>query len=416
MIEIIPRKIRDRAISVPGSKSYTHRFFIASALSDGLCSILNPLQSEDTLATLAALKSFGINIKEKKKILIHGRSGYLVPAKKKIVLKNSGTSMRLLTSVAALCNGFCTLTGTKRLCERPISALIDALRTINVEIESTDKKGYPPVIIFGGKIKGGKVEIDSSLTSQYLSGLLLIAPYTTDGLNIVVANGTVSKPYIDITIDVMEKMGVSVIRSGYDKFIVKGSQVYKYGVYAVEPDCSNAGYFWAAAAITGAVVKLENIRKDTLQGDVKFVEVLAKMGCKTSYDTDGISVAGGRLHAIEIDMTDMPDMVPTLAVVAAFAKGATVIKNVSRLTFKESDRVNSVASELIKMGIEVEVGKENMIIKGGRPKGAMIDTYDDHRIAMSFAIAGLVTKGVVIKDEKCIEKSFPDFWDIFAIL
>lgn len=417
MIEIKPQKIKGSEVTVPGSKSYTHRILIAAALSDGICTIENGLKSEDTTFTQNALQQMGVRIEERNnKLVVYGTKGELKPSGGPIFLGNSGTSMRLLTSVAAIGKGIYTLTGSKRMEQRPIQDLLDGLKQIGVWARCVNNNGCPPVEIKGGKIKGGKVSLNCKISSQYLSSILLIAPYTKEGLEITVAEGPVSRPYVDLTVDIMAKLGIIVTREGYNRFRIAGNQTYRSGSYRVEPDCSQAGYFWAAAAITGATIKVKGIAKDSRQGDIRFTEVLEAMGCQVAHEKDGIAVAGGELAAIEVDMADMPDMVPTLAVVAAFAKGTTIIKNVAHLKAKESDRLGSVAKELTKMGIEASSTDTGLIIKGGKPRGAEINTYNDHRIAMSFAVAGLVVPGIVIRDEKCVEKSFPDFWNVFERL
>ena len=418
MIEIKSQKIKKSVeIAVPGSKSYTHRILIAAALSDGICVIKNCLKSEDTLLTMNALKQMGIKIDERDNIfIVHGSKGELKPCSEPVFLGNSGTSMRFLTAVASLGKEEYTLTGTERMQERPIQDLIDGLNQMGVVACSVKNNGCPPVVIKGGKVKRGVIAINCNTSSQYLSALLLIASYTEKGLDITVTDGPVSRPYIDMTVDIMEKFGVEVIRDGYNRFTVSGSQIYRAGSYEVEPDCSQAGYFWAAAAIAGAEIKVKGIAGNTRQGDIRFTELLKAMGCKVLQEKDGIKVCGGPLSAIDADMADMPDMVPTLAVVSAFACGTTVIKNVAHLKAKESDRLGCVVNELLKMGIEASCTDSGMIIKGGNPCGAEINTYNDHRIAMSFALAGLVVPGVVIKDEKCVGKSFPDFWNVFERL
>ena len=414
MIEIRTQKIKNSEIKVPGSKSYTHRILIAAALSDGICNIINCLKSEDTLLTLSALKQLGVRIDEDKdKVIVHGSKGLLKPCKDPIYLANSGTSMRLLTGIVALGNGIYTLTGAKRMFERPIQDLLDGLNQLGVEANAVNANGCPPVKIKGGKIDGGHVKLNCSISSQYLSSLLLMAPYTDKGLEITVTRGLVSKPYIDMTVDIMTRLGVKVVRDRYTSFNVPGNQIYRAGNYYVEPDCSQAGYFWAAAAITGAKIKVKGISKNSSQGDVRFADVLKEMGCKVFHENDGIAVRGHKLSAIEVDMANMPDIVPTLAVVTAFARGTSIIKNVAHLREKESDRLGSVATELSKMGIEANATENGLVIKGGKPVGTEIDTYNDHRIAMSFAVAGLVVPGIRIKDEKCVEKSFPEFWNVF---
>ena len=414
MIEIRPKQVNDARVNVPGSKSLTHRILIAAALSDGTCNIHNGLKSEDTLYTLAALQQLGARIDDEgDRLVIHGTKGLLKANTDPVYLGNSGTSMRLLTAVAALGQGTYTLTGTERMGERPIQDLIEGLNQIGVVARSAENNGCPPVSVVGGKIHGGKIALKCGISSQFLSALLLIAPYTISGVEINVIEGPVSKPYVDITVDVMEKFGVAVMREGYDRFSIDGGQVYQAGSHFVEPDCSQAGYFWAAAAITGAGVHVKGIIKDSHQGDVRFAEILQAMGCKLFYEKDGIKVVGGPLSGITADMADMPDMVPTLAVVAAFAEGTTVIKNVPHLKAKESDRLGSVVAELNKIGIDAECDDTGMTIRGGPAHGAEIDTYGDHRMAMSFALAGLKVPGIFIKDERCVEKSFPNFWEVF---
>ena len=244
----------------------------------------------------------------------------------------------------------------------------------------------------------------------------MIAPFAKETVTISVTGGLVSRPYVDMTVAVMEQFGIAVDRDGYERFFVTGGQAYRAGDHSVEPDCSQAGYFWAAAAIGGAGVKVTGTSKTLLQGDVRFAECLAAMGCRVVEDGDGIKVIGGPLTGVTVDMADMPDMVPTLAVVAAFARGTTVIENVAHLRAKESDRLGAVVAELMKMGIEADCTDSGLRIVGGNPQGAAIDTYDDHRIAMSFALAGLKVPGIKIKDETCVKKSFPNFWEVFKSL
>jgi 3-phosphoshikimate 1-carboxyvinyltransferase len=414
MIKIKTQKIYDSDVIVPGSKSYTHRILIAAALSDGVCTITNGLRSEDTLLTMDALKQMGITIEVlDDRFVVHGEKGRLKSCHDPVYLGNSGTSMRLLTAVASLGQGRYTLAGIKRMEERPIQDLLDGLVQMGVTACSTNNTGCPPVEVKGGNVAGGSVALRCGVSSQFLSALLLIGPYTQNGVEINVVEGPVSKPYVDMTVDVMEELGVEVKRNGYERFSVAGGQIYRAGSYKVEPDCSQAGYFWAAAALTGSRIKVKGTTHKTRQGDVRLTQLFENMGCNINLETDGISVTGGSLTAITADMADMPDMVPTLAVVAAFADGTTVIKNVGHLKAKESDRLGSVVNELSKMGIEASCSDTGMTIKGGSPKGAEIDTYGDHRMAMSFALAGLKVPGIVIRDEKCVEKSFPNFWNVF---
>jgi 3-phosphoshikimate 1-carboxyvinyltransferase len=404
----------DITVQVPGSKSFTHRTLIAAALSDGECRVLDPLRSQDTLLTMAALQQMGIRIEDRKeRIIVHGGGGRFSPVAGPIDFGNSGTSMRLFGGLVVLGQGAYTLTGTRRMCERPMHALLESLTRMGIPARSRSGNGCPPVIIEGGYRQGGKTAIDCSVSSQYLSALLLIAPCLKRGLTIEVSRGPVSKPYIDMTIDIMNTFGIHLQRDGYTRFEVPGGQTYRAGTYPVEPDGSNAGYFWAAAAISGSRVKVLNITTASRQGDIGLAEIFGRMGCTVDHSPDGIAVTGGKLRAVEVDMGHMPDVVPTLAVVAAFARGTTKIRNVSHLRAKECDRLAAVSNELAKMGIETRVDEDDLEIVGGAPHGAEIETYDDHRIAMSFAVAGLRVSGMGIIDPDCVAKSFPTYWEVF---
>ncbi|MDY6832163.1 MAG: 3-phosphoshikimate 1-carboxyvinyltransferase [Thermodesulfobacteriota bacterium] len=417
MKEIQQQPVRSCEVSVPGSKSYTHRVLIAAALSDGVCRLENCLESEDTHLTREALVKMGVRIeKAEDRLVVYGTGGRLLPCGDPIYLGNSGTSMRLLTGVAAIGQGTYLLIGTDRMAQRPVADLLEGMAQVGVPARSVNNNGCPPLEIVAGQAQGGDVRLRCGISSQYLSSLLLAAPYIDGGLNIRVTEGPVSKPYIDMTVDIMDRFGVAVERDGYTYFRVAGGQCYRKRDCAVEPDASQASYFWAAAAVTGVTVKVLGMAPESRQGDVRFVEVLEAMGCKIHRESDGIAVTGGGLSAVDVDMGDMPDLVPTLAVIAAFAQGTTVISNVAHLKEKESDRLAAVAAELSKMGITVTRTETGLAITGGRPHGAVIETYNDHRMAMSFAVAGLVTPGVTIVNEGCVAKSFPGFWRVFEML
>jgi 3-phosphoshikimate 1-carboxyvinyltransferase len=347
---------------------------------------------------------------------IRGLNGRFKPCREALYLANSGTSMRLLAGVAALGKGTYTFTGTPRMHHRPIAHLLAALNQLGIGARSVNGDGCPPIAIPGGQAAGGAVTIDCSVSSQFLSSLLLMAPCTLKGMSITVSHGPVSRPYVDMTVEILRRFGIRVERDGYTRFEVNGGQVYRSGDYTVEPDASQAGYFWGAAAITGGSVTVNGMSLDSTQGDLGLVRVFEQMGCRTDRGSKGITVTGGKLRAVTVDMADMPDMVPTLAVVAAFADGTTVIENVSHLKAKESDRLASTCTELKKMGIAAVAENDRLLVTGGAPCGATIETYDDHRIAMSFAMAGLVTPGVHILAPRCVEKSFPNFWEVWETL
>ena len=404
-------------VQVPGSKSLTHRALLAAALGRGTCVIENPLFSDDTLLTAHALEQLGAGIhREAERFTVTGTGGRLQPLADEIDLRHSGTSMRLLTAVAALGSGRYTLTGSARMQQRPIRDLLDALAQLGVQSTCLGAAGCPPVRIRARSLAGGAVTVDCGTSSQFLSALLLIAPYSRAGLEITVSAGPVSRPYIDLTVDVMAHFGIEVQREAYRFFRVPGASVYRAGSYRVEPDCSQAGYFWAAAAISGGSVKVLGTGPHSRQGDFGLVHVLAHMGCTVDEEADGVRLTGGRLKAVHVDMSDMPDVVPTLAVTAAFAEGETVMGGVAHLRVKESDRLAAVVEGLARMGIRAEAGEDSLRVQGGAPRGAVIDPHDDHRMAMSFAIAGLRVPGMVIADETCVAKSFPFFWQVLGQL
>jgi len=416
-MKIQPHSLGMSHVSVPGSKSLSHRFLMAAALSDGDCIIENCLISEDTLLTMGALRQMGVSIRtDGDQIKIKGKKGRFDACKEPVYLGNSGTSLRFVCALAVLGQGQYTITGTQRMQERPVQDLLEGLEMIQVPAKSINGNGCPPVTIHGGKRMGGRTQLRCAKSSQYLSAMLLIASCTQTGIEIQVTEGPVSKPYVDLTRHVMQHFGIQVEQSGYETFRVAGGQTYRHGVHTVEPDCSQASYFWAAAAITGGDVKVKGTSLDMRQGDIGVVRLLESMGCRVLEEKDGVRVAGGDLRAIETDMSDMPDMVPTLAVVAAFARGKTLIKNVSHLKIKESDRIEAVVRELSKMGIHALATDDGLMVEGGKPHGAVIDTYNDHRIAMSFAVAGLAVPGMEIRNPGCVEKSFPNFWEVFNSL
>ena len=406
-------------ITLPGSKSYSHRLLIAAALADGVSRLTGLLRSEDTLLTRDALRAMGVAIDDDgETMVVHGTGGKLTAPAEPIYLANSGTSMRLLTGVAALVGeGETVLTGTPRMQERPIEDLVEALGEAGVPAKCVNGTACPPVLIPGGKLRGGVANIDCSISSQFLSSLLLAGVHAQQGIEVRVKGELVSKPYVEITLDIMDRFGVTVTHDDdFRVFKVAPGQSYKAGDYHCEPDASNASYFWAAAAVTGSTVKVKHVTEASRQGDVGFVRVIEKMGCTVTAEEDGITVTGGELHGVTVDMSLMPDVVPTLAVVAAHAKGETRVENVAHLKAKECDRLGCVATELMKMGVEARVGDDWMEITGGKAHGSEVETYDDHRMAMSFSVMGLTTEGITILDPGCVKKSFPNYWDVFVLL
>ncbi len=413
-----PRKITDQVVKVPGSKSISHRMMICAALANGTSTIRNSLDSEDLSLTKQTLRYMGAEIKEESKnsIEVKGFGGRPVPYSEPIYLGNSGTSMRLLAGIAALGETAYTLTGDERMCQRPMNELLDALTRIQITAYSRNDQGTPPVVIQGGTRMGGKTVIDCSRSSQYLSALLMAGALFDQGLVVELTGPPVSQPYIDLTLDVMKQFDVTANRISSTQYEVPGQQQYISGVRSVEPDLSNAGYFWAAGAVTGKKIGVDNIGSDSLQGDLKQIGILEKMGCTLEHEGQVISVTGGSLTAVDVDMSDTPDAVPAIAVAAAFAKGTTRIRNIGHLRVKECDRIDAVCSQLSKMGIQVNQGPDFMEITGGPSHGAQIETFNDHRIAMAFSVAGLMVEGIEIENPSCVEKSFPTYWKLYEAL
>ena len=417
MIEIRPLAHCDAMVTIPGSKSYTHRALIVSALADGESVLINALQSKDTGYTIQGLEKLGMQVFWKGDLFhVLGKGGKLKSGEERIFLGNSGTSMRFLTALAALKNGRTLLDGSERMRNRPIGDLLEGLRTLGARAYSKEGGGCPPVVVESQGLKGGTAKIRGEESSQFLSGLLMVAPYALRDVCVEVIGDLVSKPYVDITRHVMSAFGVEVQGEGYHSFFVRSGQRYLPQVYRIEGDASHASYFFSAAAIIRGKVRVENFYSTSIQGDTGFLNILEKMGCNIIRGDSWAEVQGGELRGIEIDMNEMPDLVPTLAVTASFAHGKTIIQNIGHLRLKESDRIRALASDLVKMGIRVEEGRDWLKVEGGEAHGAEIETHNDHRLAMSFAIAGLAIPGVKIQGEACVDKSFPDFWKTFGRL
>ncbi|MCG6929049.1 MAG: 3-phosphoshikimate 1-carboxyvinyltransferase [Desulfofustis sp.] len=421
MIEIRPADAVNAVVSVPGSKSITQRALIAAALADGRSVLHGPLVSEDTDYSSAALGQMGIAVdKWETSWEILGTAGKISEPDDDIYLGNNGTATRFLTSVAALGSGEFIIDGNERMHERPIGPLLEALRGWGVDIESINGTGCPPLSILSSGLAGGRTLLPEGKSSQYLSSLLLVAPYSRRTAELEVAGEILSKPYVAMTLEVMADFGIRVEAApDFSSFTIPRG-CYRPRQYHVEGDASNASYFWAAAAVCGGSVTVENVPVPSLQGDAMLVPLLARMGCNIEQAGSGIKVTGPEtLTAITVDMASMPDVVPTLAVVAAFAEGPTEITNIAHLRIKECDRLSATCAELMKLGVEVEEHPSRMVIhgRGGMGMhGARIETYRDHRMAMSMAVAGLRVPGVVITGEQCVAKSFPDFWQRFELL
>ena len=417
MIEVRPLSHCDGVVTIPGSKSYTHRALILSSLADGESVLINALQCEDTESTVRALIKFGVPVFwESDRVRVLGRGGKFKATDDRIDVGHSGASMRFLTALAALKKGITLLDGSDRMRKRPIGELLNGLGELGVKAYSQKGNDCPPVVVESHGLKGGTARIKGKESSQFLSGLLMVAPYALRDVHIEVTGPLSSRPYVDITREVMSDFGVEIQSQEYSSFFVKAGQRYLPQKYWIEGDASNASYFFSAAAVCKGRVKVKNLNPATIQGDIGFLEILERMGCRVTRGSDWVEVLGGELYGIEIDMNEMPDLVPTLAVTTAFAQGKTVIQNIGHLRVKESDRIHALAVELSKMGVRVKEGEDGLEIEGGKPHGGEIETYHDHRMAMSFAIAGLAVPGVKIKGERCVDKSFPEFWEVLQKL
>jgi 3-phosphoshikimate 1-carboxyvinyltransferase len=412
VIEIQPVKKVSGTVTVPGSKSYTNRALLIAALADGVSRLEKPLVSDDTKFMIRALKGFGIKVEEEPDaFIVSGKAGKLITPEEDIFVGNAGTAMRFLTTFSALVKGKVHLDGDERMRERPLADLLECLGQMGIKAIPVYHNGCPPIDIEGEGVPGGEVTLLGNKSSQYLTSLLLSAPYFKNDTSILIEGDLTSKSYADITLDIMQTFGVTAENDNYQKFSVQAGQVYKSQTYKVEGDWSSASYFLAAAAVTGGDITLSGVNPDSVQGDAQFPAVLKKMGCVVKETADSLQLIGSSLKGITINMNNMPDAVQTLAVIALFAKGETVIEGIGNLRIKETNRIEALANELGRLGAEVEAGEDFLIIKPGEYQGAEIETYNDHRMAMSFAVAGLKIPGVKIKNPKCVEKSFPDFFD-----
>lgn len=405
-------------VKIPGSKSITNRALPIAALADGETTLTGALFSDDTRYMAAALNQLGIRVTSDpaaESFTITGSNGTIPESSAELFLGNSGTSVRFLTAMVALGHGEYVLDGVPRMRERPIDPLLAALNQLGVKATSLMNEGFPPIKIETDGIPGDTVTMSGDKSSQYFTGLLMAAPYARNGMTIRVDGELVSQPYIDITADVMAEFGVEAeIDEDYREFRVAPGQRYQGRVYQIEPDASGASYFFAAAAITGGEVRVEGLGIESLQGDLDFVYVLEQMGATVDvgdHDTIVRGPADGILRGGDFDMTEISDTAQTLAAIAPFADSPVTIRGVAHNRIKETDRISAVATELRKLGQRVEEFEDGMTITPAPVTPAEIETYDDHRMAMSFGVTGLRAPGVRILDPGCTAKTFPDYFD-----
>lgn len=420
---IITPSLISGVVTAPPSKSFTHRAIIAASLAAGKTLIKNPLLSEDTKATIEACRSLGTDILlDQDKIIIKGTGGLLKAKSKVIDCGNSGTTMRFITAIACLSTNPITLTGSKRLCQRPIGELTAVLTKLGAKIEFLHKRGFLPLKLVGGQLGGGVYKLSGKESSQYISALLLLAPYLRKPLTLLISGQAKSRPYIDITIEVMKSFAALVKRQSYCQIKVNPGK-YQGRTYQIEGDFTQAAYFFAAAALTGGDITVKKLNYQTVQGDRIFINLLKKLGFnfKIKKANSFIQIIAKKDHlsthekTISLNLSDNPDLVQTTAVVAAFRAGKTKITNIEHLKLKETDRIADTALELKKMGVKSKIDKDKLIIYGDKPKGAEINPHGDHRMAMAFAVLGLAAEGkTTISHAEVVNKSYPTFWQDLA--
>jgi 3-phosphoshikimate 1-carboxyvinyltransferase len=405
---------------------------VAAALADGRSRIENPLLSDDSRALIGALNAVGIEARVTEPatgggtgaataVDVSGCGGAIPAEGAALEVGNAGTTMRFLTALLALGRGSYEIDGSERMRRRPIEDLLAALRALGARAESIHDDGCPPVRVGGQGIPGGAARLQGSRSSQYLSAILLAAPAAESGVEVTIDGGLVSRPYVDLTLDMMSRFSVQVERQppGEEalRFIVPHGQTYRARELRIEGDYSSASYFFAAAAVTGGTVRVDGLNPASLQGDARLIDLLERMGCRTERGEEFVAVEGpAELAGIDADLGTMPDVAPTLAIVALFARGSTRIRGVPHLRIKESDRIAALVAEINRLGGEASPEADGLTIRPRPLSGARIETYGDHRMAMAFAIAGLRIPGLLIADPDCVSKSFPAYWDLLESL
>lgn len=407
----------DAVVDAPPSKAHTLRALVISSLADGKSIIRSPLLGQDQLNVIECLRKLGVRIeKGTDTITVWGIGGKYQLAGDDLNVGESGVGMNFLTSAACLSEKPVIITGTKRITERPVGEVVAGLRGLGCEIEYLDKDGFPPIRVHGGGIKGGITRMKGQKTSQYFSSIAISSPYADNPVTIECTDEMTEKPYFDITLQMMREFAAEPQNRDYKQIRISSDKRYLPREMTIEGDYSSASFFFLAGAICGSKVTVRGLNPDTKQGDKAFLTLLEKMGCKISASAEGIYVEGRQLRAIEQDMSDFPDLVPPLAIAVAFAQGTSRLINIGHLRHKECDRLAVMASQLSKMGVSAYCDENSLVIKGGsNVHGTEINPHNDHRIAMSFAVAGLVIGEQVIQDEMCVAKSFPDFWERFEI-
>lgn len=412
-ITIQPTGPLHAVIRPPGSKSITNRALVCAALAEGRSTLTGALDSDDTRVMIESLRRLGLTIDadpQAEVVRVTGCGGRIPAPGAELFVANSGTTVRFLTAMASLGRGTFRLDGNARMRQRPIGDLLRALGQLGVDAAGELGNDCPPVVVRADGMAGGRATVAGNISSQYLSGLLMAAPCAAGPVELTVEGELVSQPYIRMTLAVMRRFGAEVAAEAISRFVVSPRGKYRPTTYEIEPDASAASYFFAAAAVSGGEVTVEGLSRHSLQGDVAFCECLGQMGCEVRYGPSSITVIGKPLHGVRVNMNAISDTVQTLSAVALFADGPTEIEDVANVRFKETDRLSALATELRKLGAAVDERRDGLRITPGPLRGAEIDTYDDHRMAMSLALVGLAAPGVVIRDPGCTAKTYPRFF------
>jgi 3-phosphoshikimate 1-carboxyvinyltransferase len=406
---------------VPGSKSLTNRALLIAALASGVTQLSNALFSDDSRYFAQALSQLGFEIQADEAagtMRVVGQGGHIPAQTAELFIGNAGTAARFLTAMLALGHGRYVLDGSPRMRERPLSDLLEALGQLGAKVASAT--GCPPVQVTAAGLPGGQAHVAGDVSSQYLSGLLLVAPYAQSPVELFVTGDLNSQPYVDMTVAIMADFGVTLVRKGYEHFQIQPARYTAQAHYAIESDASAASYFLAAPAILGGTVRVENFSRRSRQGDVAFVDVLAQMGCTVTEAEHGLAVTGpalGQLRGVSVDMRHIPDTAQTLAAIAPFANGPTEIRGIASARLKETDRVAAMCAELRRLGVAVDEYPDGLkVYPAAHISAATIETYDDHRMAMAFALTGLRSAGVAIANPGCVSKTFPNYFDVLNSL
>ena len=414
---LAPIKRISGRVDLPGSKSLSNRVLLLSMLAEGTTRIQNLLDSDDVRYMIGALEKLGITLqetREKNEISVEGCSGGIPNSDLELMLGNAGTAMRPLTAALTLGQGRYVLDGVPRMRERPIVDLVEGLQQLGAKVRLLNGPPGPPVEILAQGLPGGTARIKGSVSSQFLSAILMAAPGAEKDVTLEIDDTLVSVPYVEMTLALMERFGVHVENRDFQEFHIPGKQTYHSpGDFFVEGDASSASYFLAGAAITGGTVTVHGCGTESLQGDSKFAEVLEQMGAETQWQPHSVTVRGNTLKGVDLDMNRMPDAAMTLAVAALFAEGTTKIRNVYNWRLKETERMKAVTTELRKLGAEVEEGDDYLIIDPpDQIQSTEIETYDDHRMAMAFSLAACGAESVTILDPGCVSKTFPNYFEV----